>query len=415
VHIVYINQYFKHPREPGITRSYWIARKLIEAGHRVTMLSHRNVLLNKDIKVPRTERVSVDGIDVIYLRNYYSNKMGVVMRGMTFVFFMLRASWIVLRERDVQMVIATSTPLTVAVPALLRKWARGTPYIFEVRDLWPEVPIQMGAIPTQSLRRLLYWFEKLVYRNAAHVVALSPGMKQGVEKYIPSSKISMIPNMSKIDQFGSKPGNDQLILDMGLRLDSFRVIYFGQMGLSNAIEYVVEAARLWESLDPDIELIFVGHGRMMQYVRDQRDSGRLLRVHLFERVPMKQLSDILSFCDVSLVTFSDLPVLHTNSPNKLFDSLSASLPIIVNSPGWTKEMVETHDCGLFVDPHHASALANAVIWLKHNPEKRNEMSIKARHLAETEYDKSILCERFVNVVHHVWTSLQGACQSELPS
>src|SRR6185312_16720347 len=99
---------------------------------------------------------------------------------------------------DIDIVYATSTPLSVAIPAMVIKWLKGTPFIFEVRDLWPEVPIQMGAIKNKFIIKLLYKLEKKIYTSAKHVVALSPGMYDGVIKYgISPDKVSMVPNMSK--------------------------------------------------------------------------------------------------------------------------------------------------------------------------------------------------------------------------
>jgi glycosyltransferase involved in cell wall biosynthesis len=398
--ILYINQYFRKPTEPGITRSYWIAQRLIKEGYSVTMLAHRNTLL-EHVKgdVPRSEIIDVDGIRVIYLRNQYSNEMGMMSRAWAFVSFMLRSIWWAFREKNVDLVIATSTPLTVAVPALFRKWFKKTPYIFEVRDLWPEVPVQMGAIRNRFVVGLLRWLEKITYRSAEHVVTLSPGMRKGVVKCIPEQLTSMIPNMAKVDQFWLRDKDVTLEQKLGLKENSFRVIYFGQMGISNAIPDVVEAAQHCLHHSDDIEFLFLGHGRMKKPV-EAAFTGES-RVHVLERVPMDQMSAILNLCDVSLVTFTDLPILYTNSPNKLFDSLSAGKPVIVNSAGWTKDMVEEHQCGLFADPKKAGSLAECILKLKEDRELCEQLGRNARMLAETKYDKSILCEEFCEMVNRV--------------
>jgi glycosyltransferase involved in cell wall biosynthesis len=398
--ILYINQYFRKPTEPGITRSYWITQKLIEEGYEVTMLAHRNTLLEHvQGIVPRFEIVDVDGIRVIYLRNQYSNEMCTCARAWAFLSFMFRSIWWTLKEKDVDLVIATSTPLTVAVPALFRKWLRNTPFIFEVRDLWPEVPIQMGAIKNKVAVKFLRWFEKLTYRNACHVIALSPGMQEGVEKYIPHERTSMIPNMAKIDKFWRREKNLTLLRELGLRGDTFKVIYFGQMGLSNAMREVI--ATVGEVLSPtdDVEFLFLGHGRFKAKVEEKFSDDN--RVHVFERVPMERMSEIVNLCDVSLVTFTDLPILYTNSPNKLFDSLSAGIPVIVNSAGWTKEMVETHKCGVFADPATKGSMVAAILGLKDDPELCRHLGENARNLAESHYDKSILCDQFAQVVNRL--------------
>lgn len=401
--ILYINQYFRHPKEPGITRSYWIARELIKAGYDVTMLAHRNALLDFVENPPAVEKTTIDDIRVIYVRNEYDNSMGVIARSWSFLKFMFKSTYYALREKNVDLVIATSTPLTVAFPALMRKWFKKTPFIFEVRDLWPEGPIQMGGIKNQFVIKFLQWFEKTTYKNAIHVVALSPGMQEGVIKHIPKERTTMIPNMAKIDKFWPREKDVELMKAMGLKTKSFKVIYFGQMGLSNAIPYILETIIIINRQNAnDIEFLFVGHGKFFKEIEGFAKNEGFKNIKVFGRKTMSEMSEIINFCDLSLVTFTNLPILYTNSPNKLFDSLSAGIPVIVNSPGWTKHMVETHQCGLFSDPEKPEDMAEKIIWLKENPKARDEMGKNARKLAETKYDKSILCKQFVDVVNQVF-------------
>lgn len=274
--------------------------------------------------------------------------------------------------------------------------------MFEVRDLWPEVPIQMGAIRNRLMQRFLRWFEKLTYKSAIHVNALSPGMQQGVIKYVPIEKTSMIPNMAKIDKFWPRTKNISMIKELGLNNGTFKVIYFGTMGLANAIPYVLDAIKIINRTHKkDIEFLFVGHGRFLKELDEIKGSENMNNIKTFTRKTMEEMSEILNFCDVSLVTFTNLPILYTNSPNKLFDTLSAGKPVIVNSSGWTKEMVETGGCGLYVDPKHSSDLAKNILYLKDNPEIVQEMGENARKLAENKYDKTILCKEFADIVNSI--------------
>src|SRR5690606_34675797 len=132
------------------------------------------------------------------------------------------------------------------------------PFVFEVRDLWPEVPIQMGALKNPIARISAKWFERKVYREAKHIIALSPGMKEGVVGCgIAESKVTMIPNMAKIDKFWPRERNVELINHLGLKRDSFKVIHFGSLGLANGLDYVIKAARLMRHVS-DVEFIFAG-------------------------------------------------------------------------------------------------------------------------------------------------------------
>src|SRR5690606_11890552 len=193
--ILYLHQYFITPNEPGGTRSYWIAKELIKNGHEVTMITSSTKFDENLVEK------NIDGIKVLYIRETYDQSMSVIRRLKAFTNFMFKASQQALKQKDVDLVIATSTPLSIGVPALLMRFLRKKPYIFEVRDLWPEVPIQMGVINNSLLIWLTRFFEKVIYKKAKHVIALSPGMRDGVVKYIPTERTSMIPNMSKKDEF----------------------------------------------------------------------------------------------------------------------------------------------------------------------------------------------------------------------
>ena len=398
--ILYIHQLFRHPGEFGGTRSYWIAQELIKQGYHVTMICQRNPLLFPGKNIPSVEFTAVDNIKVIYIRNHFSKSMGLKGKAISFFRFMFKSTWFALKEKEIDLVIATSTPLTVAFPAIIRKLIKKTPYLFEVRDLWPEGIIQMAIIKNNFLIKTLRWFEKITYRQALHVIALSPGMQKGVINHIPRSKTTMIPNMSKIDRFWPRAVDYDKISCFNLNKETFKVIYFGAMGLSNGLHYIVDAAKIcMERNLQNIEFIFLGHGRVKNEIIERKMNEDLRNIILIESQPMEMTSEIVNACDVSIVTFEDIPILYTNSPNKFFDSLSAGKPIIVNSAGWTKEIVENFDCGFFVNPKDTEALFEKILFLKENPKEIKRLGSNSRKLAVERFDKSILCPKFVSVVN----------------
>ncbi|REH45778.1 glycosyltransferase involved in cell wall biosynthesis [Tenacibaculum gallaicum] len=398
MHILYIHQYFKIPSEPGGTRSYWVAKRFIEEGHKVTMLTTSSSIQEKIV------HKTIDGIEVIYLKVPYNQNMSIMARVKSFLNFMIKSTRLALKVKNVDLALATSTPLTVGFPTLVLKKLRKIPFIFEVRDLWPEVPIQMGGLDNKLLQKLAVSFEKSIYKNAKHIVALSPGMAAGVLKYEPKEKVSMIPNMAKIDAFWPREKNEQLQTELGLRTDSFKLIHFGALGIANGAMSIIRGAEELKE-DTSIEFIFIGGGSTEEELKTYCQKHQLKQVHFLGRFPMKETSEIVNLCDVSMVSFKDLPILYTNSPNKLFDSLSAGKPIIVNSAGWTKDMVEKHNCGFYVNPNVAQELVDKILLLKKNPEIVKEMGRKSRTLAETVYDKSILCKQFVETVENTYKNL----------
>ncbi len=394
MNIIYLHQYFTTPQEPGGTRSYWISKELISRGHKVTMISStQNIQANKVVK-------TIDGIRVIYLKVPYDNEMGILQRLNAFIQFMIRSTWEGLKQKNIDLVIATSTPLTIGFPALFLNRFKKIPYLFEVRDLWPEVPIQMGGLNNPLLQKMAIAFEKRIYKKAKHIVALSPGMKEGViAAGISPGKVSMIPNMAKIDKFWPREVSDSLFDKYRLNRNTFKVIHFGAMGLSNGLEYIIESAQfLKEKGVEDIDFVFLGDGAIKNRLQKAVSSKKLSNVFFIGKLPMNETSEIVNACDVSLVTFLNLPILTTNSPNKFFDSLSAGKPIIVNSDGWTKDIVEKYECGFYVDATKPAMLAELLIEIKSRKQLLKQMGGNARELAERKYDKSILCKKYAVIV-----------------
>lgn len=392
--ILYIHQYFKTPREPGATRIYFLVEQLINDGHEVTVITQK-----KTGEIAR-EVVHIDGIKIVYLKNAYSNEMSIAARIKSFYLFMYKASLEAFKHKDTDLVIATSTPLSVGLPAFLLKKFRSIPFVFEVRDLWPEVPIQMGGLTNPIAKKLAIWFEKTIYKNAEHVVALSPGMYDGVIKYVGRDKVSMIPNMAKIDRFWPREKNFQIIQDLGLRVDSFKVIHFGTMGIANGLMYIMKAAEILQQKGvADVDFVFLGEGKAEKQLKAYKNEMNLSNVYFYDRVPMAMTSEIVNICDISMVPFLNIPILSTNSPNKLFDSLSAGKPVIVNSNGWTKDMVEENNCGAYVNPEKPEELAEIVLGWKENPGILKVMGQNSRKLAETTYDKSILTRKFADIIN----------------
>jgi len=313
-----------------------------------------------------------------------------------------------IKEKNIDSVIATSTPLTIGFPALILKMFKNTPYIFEVRDLWPEAPIQLGVINNPLIKCIAVYFEKIIYKKASHIVALSPGMKKGViKKGVSAKNVSMIPNMAKIKEFWPRSPDNSVFKKYRLKEDTFKIVYFGAMGIANGLDYIIQTARICSEYNiDDFEFIFLGDGQVRdQLIRDVKNQ-ELNNVSFLGKYTMKETSSIVNVCDVSIVTFLNIEILNTNSPNKLFDSLSAGLPIIVNSLGWTKEMVETYDCGFYVNPKSPQELYEKLIYIKNNPKLKMIMGQNARKLAINQYDKSLLCPQFVKLINKTFINTQ---------
>lgn len=399
--VVYVHQYFCTPAEPGGTRSYWIAKELVSRGHQVTMITSCKP------SHPEPCRVNIDGIEVVYVKNSYDNYMSTFKKLWSFVRFLFLSAKTAQKEKDVDLVFVTSTPLTVGAVALWLRFHKGWKYVFEVRDLWPEFPIQVGAVKNPLAIKFLRWFERKIYEKSEHVVALSPGMQDGVVKVgTPVEKTTMVPNMSKPDLFYPHEKDEATIKQFGIDTNKFNVIHFGSMGRANGLEYIVEAAKVCaDNGANDINFVFMGSGATEPILKKYVEDNNLKNVQFLGSHKMSTVIEVVNICDASITTFKNLPILKTNSPNKLFDSLSAGKPIIVNSAGWTKDMVEQKKCGFYADVEDPSDLANKLIEVKDNKELLAEWSKNARRLSEETYDKAKLSAQVADVLENAFKNL----------
>ena len=249
--ILYLHQFFMTRAGIGGTRSYEFARRFVQQGHEVTMVTAGD----------GSRRVE-DGIQVVsvpagfgdYVR---ATKLGYGRRAVEFARFAAAATRTVLRLPRPDVIYATSPPLTMALPALAASKRFRTPLVFEVRDLWPEAPIQMGALPNPALQRVARLLEHTVYRGSAHVNALSPGMRDGViAAGVAPERVSMIPNASDLDMFDPQLDGSDMRERLGLG-DGFVCSYFGTMGEANDLNQVIDAA----PLAPEVTFVLHGDGK----------------------------------------------------------------------------------------------------------------------------------------------------------
>jgi glycosyltransferase involved in cell wall biosynthesis len=376
--ILYLHQFFVTRAGVGGTRSYEFARRFVSRGHEVRIVTAADA-------VPAGTS-SVEGIEVVGARGAYSDyvratALSYPRRMLAFAGFALSATAAALRGPRPDVVYATSPPLTMALPALAASVLRRAPLVWEVRDLWPEAPIQMGALRNPLLRRAARALERFVYRRAARLIALSPGIRDGMlAAGAPADRVELVPNASDLDLFRPGPPPER-----------FRISYFGTMGEANDLGAAVEAARLL----PDVEFLLVGDGKR----RAELERGAPPNVVFTGPASGKEeVAELAAGSSACLTLFKDVPVLATNSPNKLFDTFAAGRPAIVNMDGWMRELVERNEAGLYVRAGDAHDLADKVAWLREHPAEAERMGRNARALAEREFGRDELAERALAVL-----------------
>ncbi len=398
--ILYIHQFFATRESSlGLIRSYEFARRWIAEGHEVTVITSSSRLPEEFDRKLFAEGV-IDGIRVRSVRVRYSNYMGYARRMWSFALFTIGATFLAATSGKHDVVFATSTPLTVGIPGWVAAALTRTPFVFEVRDLWPEAAIQMGALKRDGLiARAAKLLERFLYRKAKHVIALSPGMAEGVlAEGVPAERVHMIPNSADLDLFYPAPKDHAFLTSLGVPEGAFVVGYAGAIGPSNAVEaQVPEAARtLHERGRDDIVFVIAGDGKCLPKLREMVEG--LPNVRLVGSLPKKDVPVLTRSADVLMTLFADVPILATNSPNKFFDGLASGRPMIVNSNGWTKDLVEQNRCGVYVPAGDGVALADAIERLAADRDLLEEMGRNARRLAEERFSRDDLADQALAVL-----------------
>lgn len=384
--IAYLHQYFATPEEATSTRSYELSRYWQAAGHNVTILTGTT-----DYEVDRSR--TSDGVALHYCGLPYSQHYGTLARMASWIAYCIAASYYIARRHNqIDVIYASSTPLTVLVPALVARFAMGIPFIFEVRDVWPEVPIAMGRLRSRSIRFLSRTIARWGYRYSRNIIALSPDMAQLVsDNYdVPRNKITLAPNGTNISSDHPHPNSNGAPSPLhGTRT----VLYMGTLGKVNAPEYIVRLSRAARDLDPTIQFTIFGSGSETAKCCDLAtqlgvlDNG--LEIH--PRLPKPIVLERVAAADLSLSTTANIPILWANSANKVFESLGSGTPVAINHGGWLADFLEAKAVGVVLDREDISRAAQQLVsYLNDGPAATEDISDHCRHIAATHFDWQII-------------------------
>ena len=381
--IVYIHQYFLTQEEGGAIRSYYISQALKNKGHQVHIITAHNK--------PFAETKQIDDTTVHYLPVGYDNSFGALKRIKAFLSFTWKAYATAKHIKNVDLVYATSTPLTVGLIALALKKFQQTPYVFEVRDLWPEAPIQLGYLNNSVLQFFARQLEQRIYNNATHIVALSPGMAEGI-KAITKTSVSIIPNMSDCDFF--RP----VIAPSA----PFIITYFGAIGKVNRVDSFLELAKYAAKHYPhEYKFIVAGKGSELSHM--QASAYELSNISFKGHLNKKGIKELLEQSHVAYISFGPEPILETNSPNKFFDSIAMGKLCVITTKGWIKELIKNNRIGFYYDCENVKSFFENLEPLC-NSASLESISLRARELAMHDFEKNKLAQQAVSLIEQAASS-----------
>lgn len=388
--LLYIVQYFNFPDQTGSTRPYDLAAAFVKNGYDVTVLTS-DESGNAKQKWTLIER---DGLIVYRLDCPYDNKMGFFKRIAAFCKFFIQAS-IKQASFDYDVMLASSTPLTNGIPALVAKRFRRKPYVFEVRDVWPGVPIAMGYFNNKLVQRFLYSFEKRIYKKASAIVPLSSGMDENIKQRYPNDKSVVIPNISELNRFANVEKTVGIDFPEGKKI----VLYAGTFGNVNGLGYVNKLAKETLPLDPDIWYYLIGKGKEKEEnMKESEELGVINKnVFFFDPVKKEDLPYLYQKCTVGSSFVIDLPALWDNSANKFFDTLAAQKPIIINHKGWQADTIRKYNIGYILPPKVTPDVAKNFVEYMNNTSLLSVQCSNGYQLAKEEYSLNVAVGRYLEI------------------
>ncbi len=398
MHILLIHQAFAALGEPGGTRHHEFARRLVEQGHRVTVITGQVSYLTGRALAPKGWlRREVDDAGVVILRTftYRAYHRSFLHRVLSFLSFMLSSFLVGLRVREVDLVWGTSPPIFQGLTAWSLARLKRAAFLFEVRDLWPAFAVAVGVLRQPALIRLSEWLEGFLYRRADRVVVNSPGYVEHVRAR-GARRVDLVPNGVDVSMFDPH--------DRGLAFrkahgfgDRYVVLYAGAHGLSNDLGVVLQAAERLRD-DPRLLLVLLGDGKEKPALQARAQALGLENVRFLDPLPKERMAQALQAADACLAILKPIEAYKTTYPNKVFDYMAAGQPVLLAIDGVIRQVVEEAGAGIFVPPGDPDALAAAVRRLAAAPEDGRRMGQAGRACVETWFDRRALAHDLARIM-----------------
>jgi len=339
----------------------------------------------------------IDGISVIRVWTFMAPNRGIILRSIDFLSFAVSAVLAGLFQRA-DVIVASSPQLLTGLAGWCLSRVKRRPWIFEVRDLWPDSIVSVGAMRRNAIIRALYWLERQLYRHANRLVAVSDGVRDRlIAKGVTQKKIGVVWNGVDLWRAAPRPRNEQLIASLDLR-DSFVVGYVGTHGLAQGLEVVLEAA---DRLRGGVErFLFVGEGARRQALMAYAASLALDNVRFVGLVSLETAAEYLSVCDIALIPLKRTDQIEITIPAKIFEAAAMEKPMIVSAEGASVELVRRYGAGLIVPPGDSASLAAAIVQVRFDEALRQRLRRGCRALAR-DFDRERLAREMLQQIRLV--------------
>lgn len=383
-----LHQHFKTPASGGAIRSYYLAEALTARQVEVEIITAHDEAYKVEI---------VGKLTVHYLKVPYNNRFGFAKRSIAFLSFVWKAIKEVRGIQNIDLCYAISVPLTVGLVAMWIKARHRIPFLFEVGDLWPDVPIQMGFVENYFFRKMLLALERRIYHSANAVVALSPSIQQAIERKVPGKKIYLIPNMADTSYYKMEAKDPDLEAKFGV-CNQLVISYLGAIGVANGLDYLIASANACRKAALPVRFIIGGDGAHVERLKAHAGNLGLSNVTFLPFMDRQGVGAVMNVTDAVLVCYKQVPILETGSPHKFFDGLAAGKLVLINFGGWINKEITDNQCGVYLNPNQPEEIVGKIKYFLADPNRLKKYQQRARHLAESKYSREILGAAFYKII-----------------
>ena len=401
MHILFLSHYFPPEVNAPATRTYEHCRHWAEAGHKVTVVTcvpnHPQGKIYPGFKNRLYQKETVDGIEVIRLWTYITANEGFFKRTLNYVLYMFAVILALPFLPRANVVVSTSPQFFCGLAGFFYSFFKRTRWVLEIRDLWPESIIAVGAITNKNIIKALEWIERFAYRQSDKIVCVTDAFKKYISaKGIDPDKIEVIKNGVDLQLFSDYEGNNELADEHQLS-NKFVASYVGTHGMAHHLDTVLEAAALLRKRD-DIIFLLVGDGAERNRLLKMKQKMQLDNVLMLGQMPKARMPEIWDLSDASLVLLKKSDLFKTVIPSKIFESMAMRKPIILGVEGEVKGIIENAECGICIEPENAEQLAEALNQLADDSELLTSKGDSGRNFVEKYFDRKVLASRYAEIL-----------------
>ena len=400
--ILLLTQYFPPEVAAGANRAFEHAKRWVQSGAEVTVVTcfpnYPTGNIPEKYKGLKYFEEEIDGVKVIRTFTYATPNKGFFKRILAYFSFMF--SSVIQSKNKIgkqDLVIASSPPYTVGISGMILGKIKKIPFVFEVRDLWPESIIQLGQVKNKLLIKILEHIELMMYKNAALIVGISDPFVDFISsKGVEQEKIKIIKNGVNLELFQPREINVELKNSLALN-EKFIVSYFGTFGLSQGLETILKAAEILKDKS-NIHLLLLGNGADRGKLLDLKNELKLDNVTILEPISKEELVDYYSISDLMLVPLRKLRLFNSALPSKMFEIMAMGKPIIHTVDGEARKLLEKENVGKYVEAENYKELADTIIDVRNDHEWQSEASKNGRRLVEEKFNRNDLANEYLKLL-----------------